>query len=147
MQADRAHFPRGVFLLAGFTAGALTRVLSNQRQAGEIAALRRSLAEMESRAESEATERERRLRAVETRLEEHETRLGDVPSTGQIVAAMEELLSKTMSSLSQRLATQADSIELLKTTVAQTDGLLERVIESLDALREAPQDSPDGASE
>jgi uncharacterized coiled-coil protein SlyX len=42
-----------------------------------------------------------------------------------------------MQPLNQRLSTQADSIELLKTTVAQTDGLLERVLESLDALRPA----------
>jgi hypothetical protein len=53
----------------------------------------------------------------------------------QIVAAMEQLLTKTMASLDDRLVTQADSIEVLKTTVSQTDSLLERVLESLDSLQ------------
>ena len=48
---------------------------------------------------------------------------------------MEQLLTKTMSSLDDRLSTQAHSIEVLKTTVSQTDGLLERVLESLDSLQ------------
>ena len=48
---------------------------------------------------------------------------------------MEQLLSKTMSSLDERLTTQAHSIEVLKTTVSQTDSLLERVLESLDSLQ------------
>jgi uncharacterized coiled-coil protein SlyX len=61
--------------------------------------------------------------------------LGEVPSTAQIVAAMEQLLSKTMASLDDRLSTQAHSIEVLKTTVSQTDSLLERVLESLDSLQ------------
>jgi len=37
--------------------------------------------------------------------------------------------------LDERLSTQANSIEVLKSTVSQTDGLLERVLESLDALQ------------
>jgi uncharacterized coiled-coil protein SlyX len=48
---------------------------------------------------------------------------------------MEQLLSKTMTSLDERLTTQAHSIEALKTTVTQTDSLLERVLESLDSLQ------------
>ena len=48
---------------------------------------------------------------------------------------MEQLLTKTMSSLDDRLSTQARSIEVLKTTVSQTDSLLERVLESLDTLQ------------
>jgi uncharacterized coiled-coil protein SlyX len=48
---------------------------------------------------------------------------------------MEQLLSKTMASLDERLTTQAHSIEVLKTTVSQTDSLLERVLESLDSLQ------------
>jgi len=141
MQADRAQFSRGAVLFAGFAVGALTRALSNARQARQIAALKVSLADIQARLAATEVERDERLRAVETRLEEHETRLNAVPSTGQIVAAMEELLSKTMLPLNQRLSAQADSIELLKTTVAQTDGLLERVLESLDALRQAPPET------
>ena len=76
-----------------------------------------------------------RFAQVETRLDEHAVKLADVPSTAQIVAAMEQLLSKTMTSLDERLTTQAHSIEALKTTVTQTDSLLERVLESLDSLQ------------
>ncbi len=48
---------------------------------------------------------------------------------------MEQLLSKTMASLDERLTAQAQSIDLLKTTVSQTDSLLERVLESIDSLQ------------
>ena len=72
---------------------------------------------------------------MEARLDEHSAKLAEVPSTAQIVAAMEQLLSKTMTSLDDRLTTQAHSIEVLKTTVSQTDSLLERVLESLDSLQ------------
>jgi uncharacterized coiled-coil protein SlyX len=72
---------------------------------------------------------------VEARLDEHAAKLAEIPSTAQIVAAMEQLLSKTMASLDNRLTTQAHSIDVLKTTVSQTDSLLERVLESLDSLQ------------
>src|ERR1039458_727608 len=55
-----------------------------------------------------------RFAQVENRLEEPSARLADVPSTSQIVAAMEQLLSKTMASLDDRLTTQANSIDVLK---------------------------------
>ena len=48
---------------------------------------------------------------------------------------MEQFLSKTMGSLDDRLTAQAQSIDVLKTTVSQTDSLLERVLESLDSLQ------------
>jgi uncharacterized coiled-coil protein SlyX len=40
-----------------------------------------------------------------------------------------------MASLDERLTTQAQSIEVLRATVSQTDTLLERVLESLDSLQ------------
>jgi hypothetical protein len=51
-----------------------------------------------------------------------------------------------MGSLDDRLTSQAHSIDVLKTTVSQTDSLLERVLESLDSLQSyaAPEElSPD----
>jgi uncharacterized coiled-coil protein SlyX len=138
MQAERGQFSRVAILVAGFAAGALARAISNREQAREIAALRRSLRNVEEDFAARRLILDETVARIEERLDVHESRLKDMPSTGQIVAAMDELLSKTMQSLDQRLSTQADSIELLKTTVAQTDGLLERVIESLDALRQAP---------
>ena len=140
MQAERAPFPRATFLLAGFAAGAVARAWHNSGQAREIASLRHSLADLEARLADRQAEWDRAIAQVGIRLDEHETRLSDVPSTSQIIAAMDELLSKTMRSLNQRLSAQADAIELLKTTVGQTDGLLERVLESLDALREVSDD-------
>jgi uncharacterized coiled-coil protein SlyX len=143
MQAERAHFSRGAFLLAGFAVGTLARMVTNTRQAREITALKRTLTDVETRlAERDAAAREQ-MERVTARLDEHEARLNETPSTGQIVAAMDELLSKTMHSLNQRLSAQADSIELLKTTVAQTDGLLERVLESLDSLRQSAPENPE----
>ncbi len=148
MQADRAQISRIAILAAGFAVGAISRALANKRQAHEIIALKRALAEAQASFASRQQEWEARREAewserfvrIEARLEEHENRLNELPSTGQIVTAMEELLSKTMQSLNQRLSAQSDSIEILKTTVSQTDGLLERVLESLDALRQPAGD-------
>jgi hypothetical protein len=72
---------------------------------------------------------------MESRLQEQGTRLSELPSTPQVVGAMEQLIAKTMTSLDDRLNNQAHSIEVLKTTVSQTDSLLERVLESLDSLQ------------
>jgi chromosome segregation ATPase len=128
------------FILAGLAVGALSQLWSSSRNR-EIAGLKRSLADVEARLAGQENAWREKVFEVEARLDEHETRLNEIPSTGQIVSAMEELLAKTMQSLDRRLTAQADSIELLKTTVSQTDGLLERVLESLDALRQEPAES------
>lgn len=131
--------PRTAILLAGVAAGALFR----NRKAldeGQLATLKKNLAELEGRVANQEAQHDSRLNHLEAKVEEHEQRLNDVPSTSQIVAAMENLLSKTMKSLDERLSSQAHSIELLKTTVTQTDELLERVLESIDALRSTPEE-------
>jgi chromosome segregation ATPase len=152
------YVPRVAIFLAGVAAAAIT--LPRRRSVGMDPAiaedLKRSLAGLEVRLQDRETADAARFAAdaerlaadaarlaadaarfaqVESRLEEHAARLADVPSTSQIVAAMEQLLSKTMSSLDDRLTTQANSIDVLKTTVSQTDSLLERVLESLDSLQ------------
>ena len=130
--------PRVAIFLAGVAAGALS---SSRRQGGGSADpmvsedVKRSLAGLESRLAAQEAATDGRFSQIEAKLEEHSARLADVPSTSQIVSAMEQLLSKTMSSLDDRLTTQAHSIDLLKTTVSQTDSLLERVLESLDSLQ------------
>jgi uncharacterized coiled-coil protein SlyX len=131
------YVPRVAIFLAGIAAGALT---SSRRERGgmdpeAVQDLKRSLAKLENRMASQETNSANRFGQMEARLDEHAAKLADVPSTSQIVAAMEQLLSKTMSSLDERLTTQAHSIEVLKTTVSQTDSLLERVLESLDSLQ------------
>jgi hypothetical protein len=97
--------------------------------------LRRALANLETRLAGQESLSAQRFGQIEARIEEQSARFAEVPSTQQIVTAMEQLLAKTMSSLDDRLTTQAQSIEVLKTTVSQTDSLLERVLESLDSLQ------------
>lgn len=136
--------PRVALFLAGVAAGALS--FSRRDRSGAAASetkdLRDQIARLENRvAEQEAAANER-MAKVEAKLEEHGQKLAEVPSTAQIVSAMEQLLTKTMSSLDERLTSQAHSIEVLKMTVSQTDGLLERVLESLDSLQNAASDAP-----
>ena len=129
--------PRMVFFLAGVAVAAVT--LPRRERSGmdpdTTEELKKSLAQLETRIQEHETANAARFTQVETRLEEHSAKLADVPSTSQIVAAMEQLLTRTMASLDDRLTTQAHSIEVLKTTVSQTDSLLERVLESLDSLQ------------
>ena len=130
------YAPRVAIFLAGVAAAAIT--LPRRRSGMDSATadeLKRSLAGLEGRLQDRESADAARFAQLENRLEEHAARLADVPSTSQIVAAMEQLLSKTMTSLDERLTTQANSIDVLKTTVSQTDSLLERVLESLDSLQ------------
>ncbi len=152
--------------IALFLAGAITGVLVSRKTpgqpettengasgvsgAGPLSAaaaqeLRRSVSNLESRLAAQETATAARLGQIESRLEEHSGKLAAIPSTSQIVSAMEQLLTKTMVSLDDRLTTQAHSIEVLKTTVSQTDSLLEKVLESLDSLQANAETS--GAAE
>jgi hypothetical protein len=129
--------PRVAIFLAGVAAGALT--LNRKERASSDPAdtqeLKDALAGLEARMAVQQAANTTRFTQIEGRLDEQAAKLAEVPSTGQIIAAMEQLLSKTMASLDDRLTTQANSIEVLKTTVSQTDSLLERVLESLDSLQ------------
>jgi hypothetical protein len=140
MEKAVKYGPRLAIFLAGVAAGVLARPRRERAGAdpAELAALRRSVSELESRLAARTEAQAVRLNQVETRLDDHEAKLAVAPSTAQIVSAMERLLSGAMSSLDERLATQAQAIDILKTTVSQTDGLLERVLESLDSLQTYP---------
>jgi len=127
--------------LAVFVAGVLAAGLVSSRgrrsaaPVGDNAEFQEAMAGLEARMAQQEASTATRLGQLEARLEDHSAKLSEVPSTEQIVGAMEQLLAKTMASLDQRLTTQAHSIEVLKTTVSQTDSLLERVLESLDSLQ------------
>jgi uncharacterized coiled-coil protein SlyX len=129
--------------LAIFVTGALAVGLLTGRKGGasaqgdpaSVAELRKALGDLESRVAGQESTSAQRLGQLEAKIEETTAKLTEVPSTQQIVDAMETLLQKTMASLDERLTTQAQSIEVLKTTVSQTDSLLERVLESLDSLQ------------
>ncbi|HUK18620.1 MAG TPA: hypothetical protein VLW65_19495 [Bryobacteraceae bacterium] len=152
MSQGLRYIPRVAIFLAGIAAGALTSGSRRGRGAdpGAVDALKKSLAQLESRVSVQETTTASHFEQVDAQLQQHAARLADVPSTSQIIAAMEQLLSKTMSSLDERLTTQARSIEVLKTTVSQTDSLLERVLESLDSLQgasESPEMAEDGLAQ
>jgi hypothetical protein len=133
---------RAAFFMAGAAVAAIAFPLRDRPAGMDLAQtedLKLSLASLETRLDARMRAREAsdsaRLAAIEAQLGDHTARLADVPSTGQIVAAMDQLLSRTMASLDDRLSVQARSIDVLKTTVSQTDSLLERVLESLDSLQ------------
>ena len=137
MERILRYAPRVAIFLAGIAAGALT---GSRRERGGVDStaaeeLKRSLAGLENRLASQESANASMQRQIEARLDGHAAKLAEVPSTAQLTAAVEQLLAKTMSSLDERLTTQAHSIEVLKTTVSQTDSLLERVLESLDTLQ------------
>jgi chromosome segregation ATPase len=139
MAREIDFLPRLAIFVAGIAAGAFS---ASRRERGGVGMapaalqeLKASLANLEARLTEQDAAAAERFTKVESRLEEHAVKLADVPSTAQIVSAMEQLLSRTMTSLDERLTTQAHSIEVLKTTVSQTDSLLERVLESLDSLQ------------
>jgi len=114
---------------------ALSAQLAEAPAAEQIEA--RLSAQIESRLAAQEAASAERLNEITARLDEHTAKLAEVPTTPQLVSAMEQLLAKTMTSLDDRLATQARSIEVLTTTVSQTDNLLEKVLESLDTLQPA----------
>jgi len=118
-------------VLGGFAAGALAR-----RWAGDTPVPQRSVDKLAREFRAQARAHENRLRQLEARTDAHEAKLKDLPTTTQLMSAMDELLSKAMAGLDSRLTAQARSIETLQMTVTQTDELLERVLESLDALQD-----------
>jgi hypothetical protein len=95
----------------------------------------RAIADLDRRLAAQEAATTERFAAVEAKIDDQVSRLSDLPSTQQIVSAMELLIAKTMTSLDERLTNQAHSIDVLKATVSQTDSLLERVLESLDSLQ------------
>jgi len=135
MRREIHMVPRVAIFIAGVAAGALTLRRDRGGSAQSSGEAKQLVAALESRIAAREAADETRFAQIEAKLEEHTNRLSEIPSTAQIVGAMEQLLSKTMASLDERLTAQAHSIDLLKTTVSQTDSLLERVLESIDSLQ------------
>jgi chromosome segregation ATPase len=133
--------PRIAVFLVGIAAGAwtLTRKQGVRTDPDALRELRKATADLETRLIAQESATANRFTQIESRLDQHAAKLAEVPSTAQIVDAMEHLLLKTMATLDDRLTTQARSIELLKSTVSQTDSVLERILESLDSLQSDPE--------
>jgi len=128
-------FERLAVLIGGFAAGTVIRRWQSQ----DTAASQRALNRLSREWRAQVRAHDFRLNRLEARSDAHEAKLKEMPSTAQIVADMDELLTCAMSGLEGRLTAQARSIETLQATVAETDELLERVLESLDTLQEAPR--------
>jgi chromosome segregation ATPase len=94
-----------------------------------------AVASLEATVASLTTRYDDRLSALEGHVKEHEAKLKELPTLAQVVSTMEEMLSSTMSGLDQKLSDQVKSIEVLKTTVAQSDELMERVLDSIYSLQ------------
>lgn len=140
--------PRIAAFLAGTAAVAwtLARKPGTRTDPDAIRELRKATSDLEARLVAQESATANRFTQIESRLEEHAAKLAEVPSTAQIVAAMEQLLLKTMTALDGRLTSQANSIEVLKTTISQTDSVLERILESLDSLQTDIEPPPVGES-
>jgi chromosome segregation ATPase len=135
MSSVLKQIPRLAIFLAGAGVAVAMRRSKPAADAAALDDLKSTIANLDARLKAKETADETRFAQIETHIEEHATRLADVPSTSQIVAAMELLLTKTMANLDGRLSTQAESIEVLRGAVSQTDALLERVLESIDSLQ------------
>jgi uncharacterized coiled-coil protein SlyX len=94
-----------------------------------------AVASLEATVASLATRCDNRLVTLETHIKDHEAKLKELPTLAQVVSTMEEMLSSTMSGLDQKLSDQVKSIEVLKTTVSQSDELMERVLDSIYSLQ------------
>lgn len=137
MERTFRYVPRLAIFLAGIAAGAIT-LSRREPGAADLKAvddLKRSVAGLEERLAAQESANANAHTEIDARLDAHDAKLADVPSVAQITTAIEQLLTKTMATLDDRLTNQAHSIDILKTTVSQTDSLLERVLESLDTLQ------------
>ncbi len=130
--------------MAALGAGVVVGVLSAPRRRGgtdatrQLETLKRSLADLEDRMTSQQQAVDAHFREIDTRLDVNAAKLAEIPSTIQILDAIEQLLAKSMLSLDKRLTEQAASIELLRTKISHTDSVLERFFESHGAARLAP---------
>lgn len=129
-------FPRLAVLIGGFAAGTLMRRWLARDAPARIVSLDRTGRELKAQVRTH----EARIGRLESQAQRHEAMLREVPTTRELIAAMDDLLGKALSGLDARLTAQARSIETLQMTVTQTDELLERVLESLDTLHETPRD-------
>lgn len=93
-----------------------------------IASLEATVASLTARFDTRFTD-------LEARVSTHDAKLKELPTLTQVVSTMEEMLSSTMSGLDRKLSEQVQSIEVLKTTVAQSDELMERVLDSIYSLQ------------
>lgn len=121
--------------LAALEAAGISIATEKGKSAGHSADTVAAVASLEATIASFTTRYDSRLSSLETRVGDHEAKLKELPTLAQVVTTMEEMLSNTMSGLDQKLSDQVRSIEVLKTTVSQSDELMERVLDSIYSLQ------------
>ena len=77
----------------------------------------------------------KRIASLETLVAEHDAKLRHVPSTQQIVDAMDQVFERGATALHARFAEQTRALENLQAVVSQTDELLEKVLDSIYSLQ------------
>src|SRR6476659_4955547 len=92
-----------LFLAGGLLAASVSRVRAPLPLPGEAPAegpdlseIRSAICKLERRVAEEASTSSVRFVAIETRLEEHSTKLAEIPGILQIVSAVEQTLAKAM---------------------------------------------------
>jgi uncharacterized coiled-coil protein SlyX len=110
------------------TAGSETGTRNTPETLAAVASIEATVASLTTRYDS-------RLTTLESQVAGHDAKLKELPTLSQVVSTMEEMLSNTMSGLDQKLTEQVRSIDVLKTTVAQSDELMERVLDSIYSLQ------------
>jgi uncharacterized coiled-coil protein SlyX len=122
------------FRLAALENGGI-HIASEKREDSSTANTLAAVASLEASVASLTTRYDSRLTQLESRVGDHDAKLKELPTLAQVVSTMEEMLSSTMSGLDQKLSEQVRSIDVLKTTVAQSDELMERVLDSIYSLQ------------
>lgn len=84
---------------------------------------------------------QKRIASLETLVQEHDAKLRNLPSTEQIVEAMDQVFERGATALHARFAEQTRAIENLQAVVSQTDELLEKVLDSIYSLQ--PESTPE----
>ena len=125
-----------LFLAGGLLAASVSRVRAPLHLPGEAPAegldlseIRSAICKLERRVDEEASTSSVRFGAIETRLEEHSTKLAEIPGILQIVSAVEQTLTKAMAPLHDRLTGQEQAITALKLVLGRGDRLVDRVLE------------------
>jgi hypothetical protein len=75
-----------------------------------------------------------RVEKLERRVDELLAEPAQLPPIDQVLAAVEQMISTRIGGLDERLSDQVHAIELLRTASTQTDTLLQRLIQAVEAL-------------
>jgi type II secretory pathway component PulM len=121
--------------------------LSGPPLAERVEELAQSVADLQKRIETAAAPKPQeeavteKLEAVSLRVEQLERRVEQlaseappIPPIDQILAAVEHMVSVKISGLDDRLTDQVHAIELLRSASTQTDMLLQKLIDAVEAL-------------